>query len=464
MSPLPTLRPYQARIGRAVLESVLHHKGLTFTVEIARQGGKNEISALLEVFLLATHRRSGGDLVKCAPTFVPQVLISKRRLADRLADAGLWPLVRPEGAHILRLGRARQVFLSCEAGAHIVGHTASLLLEVDEAQEVDAEKFTKEVRPMGSAHGVTTVLYGTPWDGNTLLEQVKALNLELERRDGIPRHFRVDWEEVASCNPAYAQYVEAERQRLGQDHPLFRTQYRLLPVQGGGGLFSRPLLAMLEGEHSRLRSPQPGKAYVAGIDVGGEAWQAPQGPAPTRHDATVVSIGELDFSPCDDLHPEPLVRIVEHYWWQGEAHHNLFPRLVDLLKRVWRCRRVVIDATGIGAGLASLLVKSLGEGVVRPFLFTSPRKARLGFDLLSAVGAGRLKAYARDGSPECQAFWREMEQAEARYLPGGRMDFFVDPRKGHDDFLVSTALLVQASSYLPRVARGYTPERIGAVR
>lgn len=464
MPPLPTLRPYQARIGRAILDSVLNRKGLTFTVEIARQGGKNELSALLEVFLLSTHLHTGGDLVKCTPTFVPQALISIRRLKDRLGDAGLLRLVHPERGHILRIGRARQVFLSCEPGTHIVGHTASLLLEVDEAQEVDDEKFTKEVRPMGAAHKVTTVLYGTPWDGNTLLEQVKAANLELERRDGVQRHFRVDWEEVAACNPLYAEYVEVERQRLGEDHPLFRTQYRLIPVQGGGNLFSRTLLSMLEGEHPRLHSPQPGKTYVAGIDVGGEPWNAPEGPHPSQRDATVVSIAELDFSSCDDLHPEPSIRIVEHYWWTGEAHHTLFPRLVDLLKRLWRCRRVVIDATGIGAGLTSMLVKALGEGVVQPFTFTSPRKARLGFDLLAAVGSGRLKTYARDGSPECQEFWRQMEMAEARYLPGGRMDFFVAPRNGHDDFLTSTALLLQATAYIPRVARGRAPEAVGALR
>ncbi|MFN3974629.1 MAG: hypothetical protein ACK4K2_05075 [Dehalococcoidia bacterium] len=464
MPPLPALRPYQARIGRAVLDSVLNRKGLTFTVEIARQGGKNELSALLEVFFLATHLHTGGDLVKCTPTFVPQGLISIRRLKDRLGDAGLLHLARPEGGHILRLGRARQVFLSCEPGTHIVGHTASLLLEVDEAQEVDAEKFTKEVRPMGAAHKVTTVLYGTPWDGNTLLEQAKATNLELERVDGVRRHFRVEWEEVAACNPAYAEYVEAERQRLGEDHPLFRTQYRLLPVMGGGGLFSRSMLAMLQGEHPRLRSPRPSQTYVAGIDVGGEAWHASEGPRPSQHDATVVSIAELDFSACDDLHPEPSIRIVEHYWWMGEAHHILFPRLVDLLKRVWHCRRVVIDATGIGAGLTSMLVKALGEGVVQPFTFTAQRKSRLGLDLLAAVGSGRLKAYARDGSPECQEFWRQMEKAEARYLPGGRMDFSVDPRNGHDDFLVSTALLLQAAAYIPRVARGRAPEAVGALR
>ena len=39
------LRPYQKEIAKAVLGSVFGGKGLTFSVEIARQGGKNELSA-----------------------------------------------------------------------------------------------------------------------------------------------------------------------------------------------------------------------------------------------------------------------------------------------------------------------------------------------------------------------------------------------------------------------------------
>ena len=46
------LRPYQVQVGRAVLDSVIHRRGLTFTVEVARQGGKNELSAQMEVLLL----------------------------------------------------------------------------------------------------------------------------------------------------------------------------------------------------------------------------------------------------------------------------------------------------------------------------------------------------------------------------------------------------------------------------
>ena len=35
------LRPYQREVALAILDSVFSKKGLTFSVEIARQGGKN---------------------------------------------------------------------------------------------------------------------------------------------------------------------------------------------------------------------------------------------------------------------------------------------------------------------------------------------------------------------------------------------------------------------------------------
>ena len=77
------LRPYQIEIGRAVLRSVLDHTGLTFTVEVARQGGKNELSAQLELLLLTLFMGQSGHLVKAAPTYSPQPLHSLRRLKER---------------------------------------------------------------------------------------------------------------------------------------------------------------------------------------------------------------------------------------------------------------------------------------------------------------------------------------------------------------------------------------------
>ena len=310
---------------------------------------------------------------------------------------------------------------------------------------------------MGATNNVTTVHYGTTWDDSTLLEEVKQTNLELERKDGIKRHFCYDWEEVARFNPDYLAYVEAERERLGENHPLFLTQYRLLPIRGGGGFFSPQQRAQLEGEHSRKHHPEPGKTYVAGIDLAGEAEEA-EGVAlralKPRRDSTVVTIGELDFSPCNDVIKQPRINVVEHYWWTGKKHTELYAQLVDILKNVWHCRRIVVDATGVGEPVSSFLRKALGSKVI-PFTFTQRSKSELGFNLLAAVNSGRLKMYKGDGSAEYQEFWLEMEKARSQYRPNQTMNFYVDPAQGHDDFLMSLALLVEAANhYMPRGAKG----------
>jgi hypothetical protein len=165
------LRPYQQEVAIAVMDSIRSSRGLTFSVEIARQGGKNELSAHLEVLLLTLYMASGGSLVKCSPTFKPQTIISMQRLRERLDEFGFHGIYHTEMGYIVSLGSARQIFLSAEESSSVVGHTADILLEIDESQDVSKEKYTKEFRPMGSSTNVTTIHYGTTWDDSTLLEQ-----------------------------------------------------------------------------------------------------------------------------------------------------------------------------------------------------------------------------------------------------------------------------------------------------
>jgi len=457
------LRPYQSLPGRAIVDSALNRRGLTFTVVMARQAGKNELSAHVELFLLAKNAKRSLDGVKCAPTFDPQARISLRRLWGLIGGAGLEPLATREDGHAVRFGRARQLFLSAEPAASVVGHTASLLLEVDEAQDVEREKFDREFRPMAATANATTVYYGTPWDDTTLLEQAAQSNQELERRDGVRRHFQFDWTAVAELNPEYGRYVEGERARLGESHPLFQTQYALTTVSGGR-LLRASQRAQLRGTHARESAAVAGESYVAGLDVGGQDLEAyPARPEPVEgraragHDPSVLTIARVVAPPSDALVPEPRLEVVEHLAAAGEKHDELLGRLVDLLGRVWRVRRVAVDATGLGETLARLLAKTLGPAVVRPLRFSAESKSRLGYNLLAAVNGGRLKMYAADGSPEQVEFWRQMEMARAAYRSGRTMSFFVDPSAGHDDYLMSLALVVEAARDLepqPRVARG----------
>ncbi len=468
---LPRLRSYQCLPGRAIVDSALNGRGLTFTVVMARQAGKNELSAQVELLLLARNARRPLNGVKCAPTFHPQARISLSRLWRRILQAGLDPLAAREDGHAVRFGRARQLFLSAEPAANVVGHTASLLLEVDEAQDVDREKFDREFRPMAAPANATTVYYGTPWDDSTLLEQAVQANLELERRDGVRRHFQSDWTAAAELNPDYGRYVEGERARLGESHPLFLTQYTLKTVSGGR-LFRAGQRAQLRGDHPRQSAAAQGEIYVAGLDVGGQELEGTASVRPStgpstalrtgsgragQHDPTVLTLARVVAPASDAIVQEPRLEVVEHLTVAGEEHDKLFARLVDMLGRVWRIRRVAVDATGLGETLARLLARALGPSAVRAVRLTAESKSRLGYDLVAAVNGGRLKMYAADGSAEYAEFWRQMELARAAYRPSRTMNFFVEPSRGHDDYLMSLALAVEAARDLdprPRVARG----------
>ncbi len=99
------LRPYQREVALAVLDSVFGKKGLTFSVEMARQAGKNELSAQLELLLLTLYMAEPQNLVKCSPTFKPQTVISMMRLIDRLNDAGFNGIWAAKLGYIIRLGK-----------------------------------------------------------------------------------------------------------------------------------------------------------------------------------------------------------------------------------------------------------------------------------------------------------------------------------------------------------------------
>lgn len=444
------LRPYQRCVMRHIRQSVREAAGRTITVEIARQGGKNEVSAQLELGLLCENAQRGVEIVKCAPTFRPQLRVSMRRLLMRLRQGHVADMLRAS-EQMLACGSASIHFLSADPAANVAGHTASLLLEADEAQAIDVDVFEREFRPMAATANATTVLYGTAWDDRTLLERAKQANLEAQRRDGIRRHFEYDWQVVARYNPSYAAYVEHERRRLGETHPLFLTQYCLKTIAGGGRLFSAGQRAQLAGTHARQSQPVAGESYCAGLDLaGGDDDASDESPhafsrASARHDATVLTVGRLVFPASDAIVQQPRIEIVEHYAWSGEPHETLLPRLIDLLRGVWRVTSVAVDATGLGETAARFLAQALGRHRVEPVKFTRQSKSGLGFELMASVNGGRLKMYAGDGSPEYAEFWRQAELARAAYRADQTINFFVDEGDGHDDYLVSAALLVRAS-------------------
>jgi len=243
------LRHYQMAAARAIVESVRGKQGRTFTVMLARQMGKNELSAQIEAFLLYMHQKRGGLVVKAAPTFRPQLLTSKTRLERVLSRVPGRPKWQGRFGYMVELGEAAVHFLSADEGSNVVGATANLLLEIDEAQDVAEEKYLREFRPMGSTGNVTTVLYGTAWSEDTLLARQRAFNL----REDPEAHFEFPWTVLGEISAEYRAFVSAEIRRLGEDHPAIKTQYLLRRSSRAGGCLGQTRYSSCAGRIRALR-------------------------------------------------------------------------------------------------------------------------------------------------------------------------------------------------------------------
>ena len=220
------LRRYQIAVAEAIVDSVIHKKGLSFVVMFPRQSGKNELQAQIESYLLTLHCTvSTAEIVKVSPTWKPQSLNAMRRLERTLAKSittrSFW---KKESGYIYKVGEARIYFLSAQPTASIVGATASTLLECDEAQDVLMSKWDKDVAPMAASTNATRVFWGTAWTSRTLLARELRASYAAELKDGIKRVFVLTADQVREEVPAYGKFVDEQIAKLGRNHPMVKTQ------------------------------------------------------------------------------------------------------------------------------------------------------------------------------------------------------------------------------------------------
>ncbi len=485
------LRSYQEEVARAVVDSVTNQLGLSIVVVFPRQSGKNELQAQIETFLLLALSKLEVEIVKASPTWKPQSLNAMHRL-ERVLKRNFMTQLRwkKERGYIYRIGHARAYFLSASPEASIVGATASALLEIDEAQDVQISKYDKDLAPMCASTNATRVFWGTAWTSRTLLARERRAAEEAQRRDGKRRVFVLDAKAVAAEVPAYGKFVEEQIHRLGEDHPLVLTQFFCKEIDAEGGFFPAQRRELMQGSHERAFKPVEGRIYALLVDVGGEdeastdqqAISGQQLSNPGR-DATACTIVEVDLVTLgDEVLRAPTYRVVDRRGWTGVKHARLYGQIKALAEH-WQAQYIVIDATGVGAGLASFLEKAL-PGRVIPFLFSAKSKSDLGWSFLAVVESGRFKDHRRgrtadrrpmtddgrgmtadrrpmtgDGrqisddqvkSKEQAEFWRQLEfvkyeAGENKVLKWGVPDGTRDPATGelvHDDWVLSAAMCV----------------------
>ncbi len=479
------LREYQAKPAEAVLQSVFHGDGAQFAVMFSRQSGKDEMLAQTVAHLLWQYQNAGGSIVLAAPTFHPQAALMRDRLYDRLRAKASGPRVKLKQGYVIQYGNASARFLSASAQANQRGQTASLLLVANEAQDIDPVVWDTVFTPMGASANATTLFLGTAWRRDTLLSRQIAHLKQLERDDGRTRVWKVGWEAVAAVVPEYGEHVAQRIAQFGRQHPAIRTEYFLEELDDAGSLFSAQRLAQMQGDHERRHAAEPGKRYALLIDVAGEDEQPVEHGAfdpNARRDSTAITVVEIGMAGSPDgerldgwtgteleLRSRlPVYRVVDRIAMTGARTVDVHARIVDLAVNVWKAGAVVVDATGVGAGLASFLQASLGSGKrpirVLPFLFSAQSKSALGWDFTNLIDTGRFKEYRDDslaGTPEAQVtaeFWRQLREVTftTSLGPGKLMQWSVPAGRGHDDLVMSAAMVValEGVDLRERIARG----------
>ena len=444
------LRKYQIETLDPLL-AALQVPNAEITMMFPRQAGKNQVAAALVATLLQLHAKSGGSIVVTAPTLQPQAVISRERTLGAMRDMsgmvrrGIGPPFTLDGMTI-RCGDARATFLSAQVGANVAGHTASIALIADEAQDIDEEWFDRQFRPMTASTGAPTLLFGTPWNGASLLEKAVERNRELDARNADTpgyrrRHHEVGWREVAGIVAAYGPHVAAQRRRLGSDSPLYLSQYELVASERTGRLFARSMLEAICGEHVRLHQPLAGERYVGGLDFGGDGANA---------DATVLTIGRIGAAGSVD--------VVTWLEWRGADSSLLLRELAEELAH-WRLERVSADSTGLGQPLVGMLKKQAGNAV-HGVAFSAQSKSEMGWAMQTAAATGSLRLPADDGSAAWTKAMAEYGDCLAVLEPGRQLRWYAPPGR-HDDYVASLALLLHAAEHAgpSRVAVGKRRQR-----
>jgi hypothetical protein len=459
------LRKYQEKVALAIVDSVVNQRGMTFVVIFPRQSGKNELQAQLETYLLTLYHFKDAEMVKVSPTWKPQSLNAMRRLqrvlrGNVLVEGAEKYWAREQG-YIFRVENARIYFLSGAPTSNVVGATASTLLECDEAQDVLISKWDKEIAPMAASTNATRVFWGTAWTSKTLLAREKRAALEAQKNDGRQRVFIMTAEDVTQEVPAYGKFVAGEIAKHGRNHPFVKTQYFSEEIDAEGGMFPPGRRALMQGDHERQLKPQPGTVYALLIDVAGEdegiagADGDNEALANAGRDATAMTLVEVDLSSLEDeLVNAPTYRVVNRRLWVGTKHTTLYGQIVAQIE-LFDPRFVVIDATGVGAGLASFFESKYPEKLI-PFVFSQASKSRLGWNFLSVIESGRFKDHRREQpagaiqKDEQAIFWQEVEECQMEVIPGPERKLrwgvpdgtrAMDGELVHDDLLISAALV-----------------------
>ena len=431
------LRSYQSDALRGIFDAVMSGQGGRFAVMFPRQSGKNETQAQLEAAIMAASQHTGGNIIKIIPTEKNQGKVSTERLTAVLRGTVIpepSPTTKKErgvtvpGVTVpvntfpirvkkdeVTYGSAPVRCLSASPNSAIVGATADLLLEVDEAQMVPTDKYDREAAPMAASTNAVQVFWGTAWDDQTLLSRETRLARQEEEADGRKHVFTTTAIEVGKEVPEYERFVRQQIKQLSREHPAIRTQFFCEEITDLTSMFTADRMNRMKGEHKALTAPERDHCYVFLIDVAGSDEIQPKDKRAhgfsDRRDATVVTI-------CDVTLPEGKDYDAKNFVWKVVGR-RLFRNLPsEMLQEkicqeidLWDPRKIIIDHSGLGAMLCDVLSVKY-KSKVYPVDITAANKTKMAWDFLAMVDTGRWIEHQGD---EINVLKSKFEPGKERY-------------------------------------------------
>jgi hypothetical protein len=469
---------YQLEVVDAILFSALQGLGWQFVVMQTRQSGKNEESAFVQQYILLYGWYFGVPVsgVKFAPVHKPQVQASMDRLegANTPDSGGLAGSVltkntfRKSDGYKFHIGTPRDsnkwAFLSINPTANVASQTALTLLEGDEAQDIDTNKWERDAQPMGSFNNATTVFWGVAWTKEShiykAMQQSYEMEARIEKKLGYrPKLvFKIDaYRVIASGNELYKEAFENQVARLGINHIAIQTQYLLNFVDSIGRFFDAEQIARMYATTERMRiGPDPKDVYIFSIDVAGQEEEITEIDdteiGQEKRDSTVLKIGKLL--------KDGTVIPVAIYYWTGEKHSKQREQIKAILKH-WNTIGGSCDATGIGEPLAHDLIESFPNMEIEAYKFKAAgdeNKSKLGYLAYNFVQNDKIKIPRCPTDDKQQAeLWQELKwqlknlvrvakkQQTINYHVPGNAKLRYEGHVPHDDMAIALFLLLRAA-------------------
>ena len=192
----------------------------------------------------------------------------------------------------------------------------------------------------------------------------------------------------------------------GPNHPTIITEFENIETDDTANLFNpRRTGLIFTPALNRLIAPIAGERYAITLDVGGTSIDG----STREHDPTVAAIHRITTT-----NNQTTFQTI-HYWHcQGDVLNDTPHRksLFSLITQ-WKPSNILIDATGLGIGLANALSASFGAAV-KHIIWSESTKTEALEEYLALIETGRYQHYAAATDEDLARIQMQMNKLNIR--------------------------------------------------